>query len=193
MLGLEIAHLVKSEAQKFLLPLALGLAGACSSDEFSAETGSGGSAGSGANGQPADLSGSYLVTITNGTNDCSFVMDWMEGAVSTNNELVIEQSGSELTAHAQGLAGLALFAVTGTAMFEGSVTGSDFVLTAYGTKAYAEGNCMYTLNAFVTGTLTGDAVAGTIDYRPAISDNPDCQSVECEAHQAFSGTRPPSN
>jgi hypothetical protein len=143
--------------------------------------------------KPVDFAGTYAVSLTNGASSCPFMMDWVEGMSSTNHQLTIHQSGDTLEADAEGVAGLALWAVTGTASFSGSASGPNFTLTAFGTKEYTEQYCTFTVNAQVEGTLRGDAISGDITYTSvATTESADCQAFHCEARQAFSGTRPPT-
>jgi hypothetical protein len=174
---------------------------ACSSKEFTESSsggsnGSGGSSASGGTGgtgsvPDANVDGVYTVHVTNGENTCSTVMDWMEGAQTRDIPLTIVQDGTALTGTVGGLMGVYLVLVIGKAEGEGEVNGDHFTITIYGNKAYTQGNCTLTLNATLDGTVTGDAISGSVTYRPAISTNPDCAPYDCEAAQAFSGSRPP--
>jgi hypothetical protein len=97
----------------------------------------------------------------------------------------------QATGTVQGLVGLSLALWIGTNVFEGTVKGSTCELVAYGTTARQEGNCSYTLNATLTGKLTGNSLEGGIVYAPQTNGNPDCAALECAATQAFAGSRPP--
>jgi hypothetical protein len=92
----------------------------------------------------------------------------------------------------QGLAALALDAAIGTNQFDGTANGSSFDLIAHGKIMRAQGACMYELNAEIQGSISGDAISGTIQYAPATTNDPSCTSLQCTSTQDFNGTRPPS-
>ena len=75
--------------------------------------------------------------------------------------------------------------------FEGEIHGDQFSMTDYGSKVTQSGNCTYTVNAVIAGTVSGNSIEGTVTYTPAITDNPDCEALKCQAEQAYSGSRPP--
>jgi hypothetical protein len=180
--------------RRSLALLTLACAWGCSSKEFTNDPGAGGSAasgGTGGSGTDAMVEGVYTVHVTNRENSCTTVMDWVEGEEARDIPLTITQNGSALHGQVGGGVGLYLVLLLGVAMGDGEVSGNDFTITLYGTKVYTEGNCMMSLNAYLEGTLAGDAISGTVSYRPAISMNPDCEPYDCEAVQAFSGSRPP--
>ena len=142
-------------------------------------------------GEPADVEGEYSMQITNRENGCEFD-DWEEDATTQNVPITVEQDGSEVTAYIDGLVGGFVELVLGSRAFEGAVSGDTISLDLYGTRSLSEGNCTYTINATVTGTLSGNSLSGFIDYSPASNDNPDCESIEgCVSTQEFSGSRPP--
>jgi hypothetical protein len=159
-------------------------------------TASGGSGGSGGSAgdvdqAPAELVGDYVVSLTNGKNTCSTLADWTEGKESSGITITITQDGTMLTAQVGGEAAILFVLLTGDNNFSGEMHGNDFTLTSDGTKSTTSGNCTYTVNAVISGTLTGNAIHGTVTYEPAISDDPDCAPYDCQAEQAFSGSRPP--
>jgi hypothetical protein len=160
---------------------------ACSSKEFTDAAGSGGTS----SGPPANVSGIYTVALTNRQNTCGTVADWVEGEMTTDIKLDVMQDGADITGNVQGLVGAWLALLIGTADFEGTVHGSAFTLTAYGTKSSMQGNCTLTLNSIIDATLIGNSISGTVTYKPAISTNPDCAPYDCEAVQELSGSRPP--
>ncbi|HEX3775481.1 MAG TPA: hypothetical protein VHV51_13510, partial [Polyangiaceae bacterium] len=104
----------------------------------------------------------------------------------------IEQQGTTLNGTIQGLAALILDAAIGTNQFDGTASGSDFDLTAHGKVMRTQGACMYELNAEIQGSISGDAISGTINYAPATTNDPSCASLQCTSTQNFNGTRPPS-
>lgn len=137
------------------------------------------------------VAGSYTVSVTNADNGC-MLQNWEVGNSTSNIPFTIEQQGKNLNGTLEGLAGLALFAAIGTNKFDGSASGDDFDVTAYGTTMQTKGSCMYELNAEIQGRISGDAISGTITYAPAISNDPACASLQCSSTQNFNGTRPPS-
>jgi hypothetical protein len=139
----------------------------------------------------ADVAGSYTVGVTNRASTCN-LENWMEGNMSQGIQFDIMQEGSELDATVDGLTGIYVALVLGSADFEGSVRGYNIQLTNYGTNSFNEGNCTFTYNASLAGRIDDDAISGTITYAPATNDNPDCADVECSAVQEFSGSRPPN-
>jgi hypothetical protein len=142
-------------------------------------------------GEPADVSGEYSLAVTNRDNGCEFD-DWQEGDTAQNIPLTVDQDGRDVTARLGGLAGLFVEAVLGSRTFEGVVSGDRVTLELYGSRSLSEGNCTFTINATVTGTLIGNALSGFIDYTPAHNGNPDCSSIDrCVTTQEFSGSRPP--
>jgi hypothetical protein len=139
-----------------------------------------------------NVTGDYTVALTNRESTCDFP-DWVEGESASGISLNIMQNGSELSGTVDGLAGVALALRLGSSEFEGSAKGSTLTLTNYGSIPARQGNCSFTYNATVRGTLRDNAISGTITYTPATNDNPDCASVECSAVQEFSGARPPKS
>ncbi len=142
-----------------------------------------------------DVSGEYSVALTNGANGCAFE-NWVEGNEANSVGLTIAQEGNDLSATVDPVTAIVLALFLGSAnsdgtRFVGTAKRNDFSLVAYGTIPRREGNCSYTVNATIEGTLSGDAIAGTISYSPATNDNPDCAAIECANVQQFSGSRPP--
>jgi hypothetical protein len=138
----------------------------------------------------ADISGNYMIAVTNRTSTCDF-MDWVEGKETAGIGFAMTQEDKELHATVDGAAAIFFTLALGSAQFDGTAERSSFELTNYGSRAQTQGNCTFTYNATVAGELNGDAISGTITYAPATNDNPDCASVKCEAYQDFSGSRPP--
>jgi hypothetical protein len=139
---------------------------------------------------PADVSGVYMVAITNGANTCPFD-NWMEGKETAGIGLTITQDGTKIHGTLDGITGTFFALAFGSADFDGTVSGDSLTLTNYGSRNQSMGNCSYTYNATVDGTLNVDSISGTITYSTATNNNPDCASVQCSASQRFSGSRPP--
>jgi hypothetical protein len=138
----------------------------------------------------SEVAGDYTVSLTNGANSCTTVTGWSEGAVNSGIHFTITQDGSKLTAEADGDAAVYFILLTGSNEFVGSIHGNAFVLTDYGPTVSMAGNCTYTVNAVVSGTVDGDTISGTVTYRPVIGSDPDCSPYDCEAKQVYEGTRP---
>lgn len=137
-----------------------------------------------------NVAGDYTLALTNRASSCAFD-NWVEDESSSGIPLTVTQNGSELDGTVGGGAGLLLALWLGSAEFEGTAKGSTLTMTNYGTTQAREGNCSFTYNAVVRGTLKDNSISGTITYSPATNDNPDCANVECSAVQEFSGSRPP--
>ena len=144
-------------------------------------------------GGDADVAGNYTVALTNGTNGCN-LSNVPPGDTASGISLVITQDGSKVTATIEGLARVYLEALLGNGknVFTGSVDGDELSVESLGTRTNTTGNCTYTYNATIGGTLDGDVLRGRIDYRAADNGNPDCSQVHgCVTFQDYNGTRPP--
>jgi hypothetical protein len=140
---------------------------------------------------PADVAGSYSVNVTSRDNGCS-LQNWTVGQMSSNIPVTITQDGSDVTASVTGLTGTYLDVVLGSHDFTGTIDGNDLDLTLYGTRSGTMGNCTYTYNAVLTGTLDVDTLTGQIQYQAKTNGNPDCGTLEgCASVQDFNGARPP--
>jgi hypothetical protein len=138
-----------------------------------------------------NVAGSYTVSVTDADNGCS-LDNWDAGKSTSDIPFTIDQQAANLNGTLQGLAGVALNLAIGTNMFDGTATGDDFDLTAYGKIMHTQGTCMFELNAEIRGSISGDLISGTITYAPATSNDPACASLQCTSTQNFNGTRPPS-
>jgi hypothetical protein len=155
------------------------------------DAGSSPDAGPDAGGEPVDVAGNYMVTITNGANQCAFA-GFTEGTVATGVPLTVTQEEAAVTAAVEGAAGAFLDLVLGSRQFDGELDGSALSLTLFGTAPFMVGACTYTVNGEVSATVDGDLIEGTIDYRPSTNGSPDCGVLEtCVTSQQFNGTRPP--
>ncbi len=141
----------------------------------------------------ADVAGNYTVALTNRDNGCN-LGNFTPGDTSSGVGVVITQNGSKVTLTVNGLGGVALVALLGANgnVLTGDVDGDDFEVEALGTRPNTSGNCTYTFNSTIKGRLTGDALAGRIDYTVSDNGNSDCGQVHgCLSYQDFNGTRPP--
>lgn len=159
-----------------ILTLLLGSFGCSSEAEFTEAT--------------ADVSGNYLVALTNRASSCDF-KDWVEGKEAAGIGFNITQDGAVLQATVDGVTAIWLGLALGSAQFEGSAEQSSIALVNYGSRAQTVGNCTFTYDATVDGQLDGDAISGTITYAPHTNGASGCAGVECRALQDFSGSRPP--
>ncbi len=138
---------------------------------------------------PVDVSGEYVVSLTNAASNCATV-DWMEGQMTTGVMFTIRQNGTAVTAEAGGDAAVYFVLLTGSNKFAGSVHGNAFTLIDHGPAVAQSGDCMYTLDAIVEGTLEGDTITGTLTYSPVVDDDPACGQYACAAVQDYTGVRP---
>jgi hypothetical protein len=152
--------------------LALALLGGCSSS-------------------PADVAGDYTIAVTERDNGCN-LQNWTVGMSYTGVQTTITQSGGNASATVMGVSGLGVGATFGTNVFTGSVDGDKIDLKAIGTKSNTQGNCTFTYNGDITGTLTGDALEGRLTITGAGNGNSDCVGITgCVTFEDFNGTRPP--
>jgi hypothetical protein len=141
---------------------------------------------------PADVEGNYTIALTNRDNGCMFT-NYTVGETAASIPVVATQDSANLTMTVNGVAAIYLNAVLGTNTYRGDVDGSDFRVEALGTVARTSGNCTYTINSVIDGSLSGDALTGRIEYRAADNGNPDCSPIHgCLTFQDFNGTRPPT-
>ncbi|MGC4094279.1 MAG: hypothetical protein QM756_41495 [Polyangiaceae bacterium] len=146
--------------------------------------------GCGSDDSPANLTGSYQVNLTNRASTCPF--DWDENNMTSGVPVEFTQNGAAITVTVGGAPAIALALLVGKADFAGSVSGKSFTATAYGTLPRSSGNCTYTVNGTIKGSLSGDVIQGTVTYTPAGNGNPDCTALQCAAVQEFNGARPPT-
>jgi len=150
-------------------------------------------AASGCGGSDADVAGNYTIALTNGDNGCNLA-NFTTGNQTTGVSAVATQSGSQVTLTIGGLAAVALDGLLGAGknVFAGTVSGDSLGVDSIGTKSNTSGNCTYTYNAHILGTLDGDVLRGRIEYRAADNGNSDCTQVHgCLTFQDYNGTRPP--
>lgn len=140
---------------------------------------------------PADITGDYSVAVTNADNGCE-LDNWTEGESASNIQVSITQNGESASAEVGGVTGGVLDFWLGGSVFTGTVDGNDFSMTIEGSNALAEGNCAYTMDAILAGSINGDAISGTISYAAQTNGGTDCGALTgCASVQEFSGVRPP--
>jgi hypothetical protein len=140
---------------------------------------------------PANVEGQYTIDVTNRDNGCNLA-NWTVGNSAMNIGVTINQQGANATADVTGGTAVYLDLVLGSHTFSGTVDGADLDLVLAGTRAQTTGNCTYTYDATILATLTGDALAGRINYTPASNGHSDCASIDgCVTYQDFNGIRPP--
>lgn len=140
--------------------------------------------------EPADVSGSYAIMLTNRENGCN-IGNWMVDA--TNDVTVdVSQNGAAASADVKGLAAAALDFVLGGHVFTGSVDGSHLDATIVGNRGGTMGACAYTIDATLDADLTGNTLNGTVLYQAKTNGAADCGALTgCTSRQEFSGARPP--
>jgi hypothetical protein len=140
---------------------------------------------------PIDVAGVYSVNVTNKVNGCGFP-NWKEGEQTTGIELTMMQDGTSVTGAIGGGVGALVQLLLGASTFSGTLSGDQVTATNFGTKSATQNGCTYTTNMVMTGTLTGDALQGVLEYTPQTNGSPDCGVLnECTSLQEFSGARPP--
>jgi len=142
----------------------------------------------------AEVSGSYTVALTNRDNGCMFA-NYTVGESAQGIGVVITQNDSNVTLTVNGIAGTYLVLLLGADknVYTGGVDGDEVSVDSLGTRAQSMGNCAYTINSRIIGTIDGDALTGRIEYRAADNGNPDCAPISgCLTYQDFNGTRPPT-
>ncbi len=145
----------------------------------------------GCNNEPMDLQGVYTIALTNRENGCNF-NDWQVNDTTTGVQLTVSQSGESASGFVGGTAGAWLTIVLGSQEFSGAVDGSDVRMTLHGSIPTTVAGCTWTIDAILTGTLTGDTLAGDIQYTPSTNNHDNCAAIEgCVSRQQFNGVRAP--
>ena len=140
---------------------------------------------------PADVAGTYALSLTVQKNDCGIVGNAV-GESSSGVGMVLTQTGSQVDAQVQGVAGLALGLVVGSDTFKGNVSGNALDLSISGTMPGSNGTCAYTREARLLGKVASDVITGSVTYRFVTNMTADCGTRNtCQDVQIFNGTRPP--
>jgi hypothetical protein len=140
---------------------------------------------------PVDLAGEYSASITLRDNGCNLA-GWQVGSTSSAIPVSITQSGDTASASVGGLAALALELTLGGAIFTGSVSSNAFDLRVVGTQPRTTGNCTFTYDGELSGSLSGDSISGKLSFTTATNNNSDCTPIKaCVSFQDFAASRPP--
>jgi hypothetical protein len=140
---------------------------------------------SSSSGPPADVAGTYTLSVTDGANGCT-IPNFTTGATSTGVMVQITQSGSNVSATVMGYSGLVLAFATGNTL-SGTISGNQATLTATGN--HTQGNCAYTTTASSSMTFSGKQVQGSISYTDTGNGSTDCGALQqCTSTQTFTGS-----
>jgi len=141
-------------------------------------------------GDPADVSGTYTVTITNGDNGC-MTDGWTDGESTEGIRVTVTQTDGEVAAVVEGLVGTYLTAVLGSNRFQGRAVGNRLDLTLIGTNEAMIPSCRFTTDAFLNARVDGQFIEGTITYEPSTDGAAGCGLLDsCSNEQTLVGTRP---
>lgn len=136
-------------------------------------------------GPPADVAGSYTLSVTDGANGCS-IPNFTTGATSTGVMVQITQNGSSVSAAVMGYSGLVLAFATGNTL-SGTISGNQATLTA--SANHTQGNCAYTTTATANMTFDGHQMQGDISYSDVGNSSSDCGALQqCTSTQTFTGS-----
>lgn len=140
---------------------------------------------------PADVSGSYTASLTNGDNGCG-LSAWTPGSSTTNVPFTIAQTGDAVSGTVGGFSAAVFDLGFGSHVFTGTVAGTHVVMLLNGRNAQSQNGCAYTWDAQIAGDLSGNALQGTITYTANTNSSPACSTLStCRSVQTFSGSRPP--
>ena len=140
---------------------------------------------------PADIAGDYTASLTLRDNGCQLA-NWQAGSTASQIPMLITQNGASASADIGGLARVALELARGGHVFAGSVDGDSFQLEIVGVRPQTSGNCTFTYDAAMTGSLRGDSISGRVSFTTATNNNSDCAAIkDCVSYQDFAASRPP--
>lgn len=154
--------------------------------------------GCGGDDPPADVSGTYALSITNGPNEC-MVANWTAGqnSVGQVNLVLVQQADpTRVSGEVMGSSGFVelIFRLAyGSNNFSGTVNGSSLMMELVGGgPAEMTGACTHTRHARAVATLDKDTITGTLYHYFKTNGVPDCgYRTSCNNGQMFNGTRPP--
>lgn len=140
---------------------------------------------------PADVSGTYSVSVTTQSNTCQ-VEGFKVGDMVQDVPLVIVQEGAMVDGRLQGVPAVFFELALGSNAFTGSVQGQNLSMTTFGTRSHSVGSCTFTLEAQIAAGLDRDVIRGDVRYRPHSNGHADCAVIEgCSIVQQLVGIRPP--
>ena len=123
---------------------------------------------------PADVAGSWAVTLVNRSDECN--LEGFDDPGSTAFvPILIEQDEDRVTMVVDGLAGFFLeLGFGGEPVFRGTVEGDAVVASFVGVRSFVEGGCAWTIRSTIELQATGAALVGDIVYTPRTNGHPDC-------------------
>jgi hypothetical protein len=139
-----------------------------------------------------DVSGAYSGPVTNGANSCPGA--WTTGQTSDAN-VTIAQTGTNVSIQVTGAAGLLLQLGFGTNAFTGSVKGNQIDALIIGSVQATAGGCQYTYDGSLSANVSGNTLSGSITYTPNTNNQADCNTMSvtgCSRTQSFTMTRAPA-
>ena len=154
--------------------------------------------GCGGDDPPANVNGTYSLSITNGPNEC-MVANWMAGDQSAGQvslKLTQQADPTRVNGEVMGAAGIVelLFRLAyGSNSFTGTVNGNQLMMELVGSgPTEMTGACTHTRHARAVATLDKDTISGTLYHYFKTNGVPDCgYRTSCNNGQSFNGTRPP--
>ena len=143
---------------------------------------------SSSNEPPAQVAGTYTLTVTDGQNGC-MVQNFTTNASQAGVVVTITQDGSNVSATVSGYSGLVLAFATGNTL-SGVIEGPDASLSS--SVNHTQGGCAYTTTATANMSFSGNQVSGHILYNDSGNGSSDCGVMQqCTSTQTFTGTRNP--
>jgi hypothetical protein len=154
--------------------------------------------GCGGDAPPADVNGTYALSVTNGPNECMDA-NWTAGQTSVGQvNLVLTQQADPTRVSGEvvgsgGFVELIFRLAYGSNNFAGTVNGNalnmDLVTSG---RTEMTGACTHTRTARAVATLEKDTITGTLYHYFRTNGVPDCgYRSSCNNSQMFNGTRPP--
>jgi hypothetical protein len=148
--------------------------------------------------QVPNVSGTYLLSVIDGTNACR-IAGITEGSALSGVPLTVSQSSitpQNMTAILGGAPGALLSGVTGTTTLTGTIGSYQATLTPAspdsGTVPTGTLNgCTYTASASLSLNFAGDTVQGTMTYT-LVTSGSNCDTLaNCQSVQALAGVLMP--
>lgn len=141
---------------------------------------------------PLNVAGTYSGAVTNRDNGC-MISNYNVGDMTSGINMVVTQSGADVTVDVQGLAGVALSLFTAnTDALRGTATPVGFSVSKIGRNGTTNGDCTYNTVVEANGTLSGDSLTGSVIYRYQVTNAAACgYRATCRTEQSFAFVRPP--